>query len=238
MVLSAEKTYIPFYLPEAWCFRKNSLPNSADDAPGWKHHYRRTETDGKTGFSGFYSLNKKVMRPVFYTALLILVSTACSDPDVSVSKSIEKAAQKTLEEKLGRDVKAKMTSDGIVISRNGAEYTISFSVKDSSTSSRKRPPDDLPLFPGALVTDYFRGAGEDTIRLSASGTVEEIGRFYQEALKKRGFVKKSSIMGDGDFSGSWILPGSNIGVHIYTFEEGDRTQIVMIVSRARGLKEG
>jgi hypothetical protein len=183
-------------------------------------------------------LNKKVMRPVFYTALLILVSSACSDPGVSVSKSIEKAAQKTLQEKLGRDVKAKMTADGIVISRNGAEYSISFSVKDKSTSSRNRPPDDLPLFSGALVTDYFRGAGEDTIRLSASGTVEEIGRFYQEALKNKGFRKKSSITGDGDFAGSWVLPGSNLGVHIYTFQEGDHTQIVMIVSRARGQKEG
>lgn len=173
------------------------------------------------------------MRRFFCTAIIILISAACSDPAASVKKELEQTAQEALQEKLGRGVKATMTADGIIISRRGAEYSISFSVKNSSTPDNKRPPDDLPLFPGAIVTGYFRGVGEDTIRLSASGSVENIGRFYREALKEKGFSQKSSIYGDGDFAGSWILPGSEFGVHIYSYEEGDQSQIVMIVSRGR-----
>lgn len=171
------------------------------------------------------------MRRCFYIASIILILAACSDLDAPLNKSIEKAAQIVLQERLGRDVKAKMTADGITVSGRGAEYTISFSAK-SNPATEERPPDDLPLFPGASVTGYFKGADEDTIRLSASGSAEEIGRFYHEAFKKKGFAKKSSIIGEGDFSGSWIAPGSGFGVHIYSYEEDDHSQIVMIVSRA------
>lgn len=168
----------------------------------------------------------------FCVALSIIILFACADLDAPINKSIEKAAQIALREKLGRDVKAKMTADGIIISGRGAEYTISFSATDNSATRSKRPPNDLPLFPGALVTAYFKGVGEDTIRLSAPAPAEDIGQFYQKAFKRKGFAERSSITGEGDFAGSWVSPGSGFGVQIYSYKEEDHSQIVMIVSRA------
>ena len=170
------------------------------------------------------------MRRLFYIAPIIVIFAACSELDAPQNKNLEKAAQKALQEKLGHDVKAKMTADGVIVSGRGAEYSISFSVKNNSTKGGL--PSDLPLFPGASVTGYFKGAGEDTVRLNAPGSTEEVGRFYQKAFKKKGFAEERAITGEGDFSGAWISPDSGFGVHIYSYDEDDHSQIVMIISRA------
>lgn len=172
-------------------------------------------------------MTKRAIRRLFYIAPIIFIFAACSELDAPQNKNIEKAAQKALQKRLEHDVKVKMTEDGVIISGRGAEYSISFSVKNNSTT--KRPAGDLPLFPGASVIGYFKGAAEDTVRLNAPGSAEEIGRFYQKAFKEKGFTRKFAITGEGDFSGAWISPG--FSVHIYSYEEDDHSQIVMIISR-------
>ncbi|VAX19740.1 hypothetical protein MNBD_NITROSPINAE03-1776 [hydrothermal vent metagenome] len=175
------------------------------------------------------------MRRLLVIALTTVIWAACSELDDPQNKIIEKAAQKALQERLGHGVKAKMTADGIIISGQGAEYTISFSVKNHPTA--KEPPGDLPLFPGASITGYFKGADEDTVRLIATGSAGEIAGFYQEVFKKKGFIQKRAMTGESEFSGAWISPRSGFGVNIYSYKEKERSQIVMIISWAEEAEE-
>ncbi|HEB71680.1 MAG TPA: hypothetical protein ENI77_03565 [Nitrospirae bacterium] len=176
-------------------------------------------------------MTKRAMLRLLLIALITITWAACPKLDDPQNKIIEKAAQIALQEKLGRGVKAKMTADGVVVSGQGAEYTISFSIKNHPTA--KEPPGDLPLFPGASITGYFKGADEDTVRLIATGSAGEIAGFYQKVFKKKGFIQKRAMTGESEFSGAWISPRSGFGVDIYSYKEDTRSQIVMIISWER-----
>jgi len=171
------------------------------------------------------------MRRLIPIALTVVILSACSGHDAPSDKIIEKAAEKALQDRLGDSVKARMTADGLVVSGKGAEYSISFSIKKQSATG-ERPQGDLPLFPGASITGYFKGAGEDTVRLKASGSAEEIAEYYFKTFKKKGFTQKRFLIGEGDFSGAWISSGASFVVYVYSYKEEDQSQIVMIISWA------
>ncbi len=159
------------------------------------------------------------------TLAVSMLLLSCSGGQDMRQAVADRVVKKALEIRLGKNARAQVSKNRIVIDKDGRRYIVTSREKSPEKSGLE---DKLPAIPGGKVVSAIYGIGEETYALSVDRGLEEVEKFYAETLPEAGFARVSVLEGTGQFYGKWTNTKSGAGLSVYAFSDKGKSRVFLV----------